>query len=234
MKRFYKAVSVHRAAAGGWQVTLDGRGVKSVGGSPQEVQSEALARTLAQEWEAQGEALDPASFVARAMVDYAIDVIAANPAAIADKLLTYGDTDTLLYRADPEDALYVRQLEIWEPIVTAFEQREGIALSRVSGIVHRVQSDAALAHLRARLCAQGPIALAGIEAMTTLSASLMIGLSASAADSEVEALALWQAACLEEEWQADLWGRDEEAEERRAKRQADFLKAREITRLALG
>ena len=37
--------------------------------------------------------------------------------------------------------------------------------------------------------------------------------------------------CLEEEWQADLWGRDWEAEERRARREADFLRAmREGTR----
>ena len=139
----------------------------------------------------------------------------------------------MLYRADPEDPLYARQLEIWEPIVAAFEQREGIALGRVSGIVHRVQSDAALAHLHARLCAHSPIALAGIEALTTLSASLITGLSASETDSEAEALALWQAACLEEEWQADRWGREEEAEERRAIRQAHFLKARKITSLAL-
>ena len=51
---------------------------------------------------------------------------------------------------------------------------------------------------------------------------------------EDEPLALWQAVCLEEEWQADLWGHDWEAEERRARREADFLRACAFARLARG
>lgn len=232
MKRFYDTVGVAAADDGQWQVTLDGRGIKTVKGTPQLVASEALARALASEWDAQGEDLDPKSFPGRDMVDYAIDVVAPDRAAIAEKLVAYGDTDTLLYRADPEEALYARQQEIWEPIVAAFEQREGVELVRVSGILHRPQSDQAMATLRARLDGLAPLALAGIEAMANLAASLVIGLSAS--EEAADALALWRAASLEEEWQADLWGRDFEAEERRAKREADFLKAHELTRLALG
>lgn len=231
MKRFYKEVAA-APVDGGWQVTLDGRGIKTVKGAPQIVPNEAMAQAMAAEWDAQGEKIDPASFVFRDMVDYAIDVVAPDPAGLVEKVSTYGDTDTLLYRADPDEPLFARQQELWEPIVTAFEQRHGIELVRVSGIVHRPQSDAAMARLRERLGEQNPFVLAAIEAKTTLAASLVIGLSASAADAEAEALALWQAACLEEEWQADLWGRDYEAEERRARRQADFLNAWRMARLA--
>lgn len=231
MKRFYKEVAA-APVDGGWQVTLDGRGIKTVKGAPQIVPSEALALAMAAEWDAQGEKIDPASFVFRDMVDYAIDVVAPDPAALVDKVSTYGDTDTLLYRADPDEPLFARQQEIWEPIVTTFEQRHGIELVRVSGIVHRPQSDAALARLRERLGEQTPFALAATEAMTSLAASLVIGLSALDTSQEDAALTLWQAACLEEEWQADLWGRDYEAEERRAKRQADFLNAWTMARLA--
>lgn len=231
MKRFYESVST-QAADGGWQVTLDGRGIKTVKGAPQIVPSAALAEALANEWDRQGKDMDPALFAARDMADYAIDVIAPDVGALADKLVAYGDTDTLLYRADPDEPLHARQMEVWEPIVSAFEAREGVELVRVSGIIHRPQSDAALGKLRERLAAQSPFALAGIEAMTSLAASLVIGLSASDTADEGEALALWQAASLEEEWQAELWGRDYEAEDRRAQRQADFMKAREVARLA--
>jgi len=231
MKRFYSEVSV-RPEGGGWQVTLDGRGIKTVQGAPQIVSNEGLARALAAEWDAQGDKIDPASFFLRDMVDYAIDIIAPDPAALVDKVATYGDTDTLLYRADPDEPLYARQQEIWEPIVSAFEQRHGLELVRVSGIVHRPQGDAAMAQMRASLHGQCPFVLAALETKTSLAASLVIALSASEAQDEAEARALWQAACLEEEWQADLWGRDDEAEERRARRQADFLKAWEMGRLA--
>ncbi len=242
MKRFYDDVSIREVSASGgkadtqasgWQVTLDGRGLKTVKGTAQIVPSEPLANALAQEWADQGEDLDPATFPMRDMADYAIDVVAPDMAAVADKVVAYGDTDTLLYRADPDEPLYARQMEVWEPIVCDFEQREGIELVRVSGIIHRPQNEAALAKLRLRLGQQNPFALAGVELMTSLAASLVVGLTASETEQEADAIALWRAVCLEGEWQADLWGRDAEEEERRAKRQADFLKAREATRLAI-
>lgn len=231
MKRFYKSVDVTKADDG-WQITLDGRGIKTAKGAAQIVPSRALADLLASEWDSQGEKLDPATFPMRDMADYALDIIAEDRAKIAQTLTQFGDTDTLLYRADPDEPLYKRQIEVWEPIVTAFEEREGIALTRISGIIHKPQSKAALAHLNTRLAKQTPCVLAGIEAMTNLAASLIVGLSAG--EGAHDPMELWQAASLEEDWQADEWGRDEEAEERRAKRQADFLKAYEFVQSAAG
>ncbi|MGB3469620.1 MAG: ATP12 family protein [Erythrobacter sp.] len=232
MKRFYDAVDIRKAGEKQWQVTLDGRGLKTVQTTPQIVPHKALALALASEWRDQSEDIDPASFPLRDMVDYAIDVVTADPAAVAGKLVDYADTDTLLYRADPDEALYARQQTEWEPIVAGFEAREGVSLKRVSGIVHVRQDEAALAHLRGRLSALDPFVLVGVEAMTNLAASLITGLSAIEADAEP--LTLWRAASLEEEWQADQWGRDTEAEARRARREHDFLKACEFTQLASG
>lgn len=229
MKRFYDTVGI-RQTDGGWQVVLDGRGLKTVKAAQQIVPTRALAEHLAAEWDSQGEKLDPATFPMRDMADYAIDVVTQTNAEIAASTVRYGDTDTLLYRADPDQPLYKRQIEIWEPIVTAFEAREAITLTRISGILHQPQSSAALDHLRSRLEAQTPFALAGMEAMASLAASLIIALEA--AQGHGDPSNLWQAASLEEEWQADQWGRDEEAEERREKRMRDFLTAQKFVEAA--
>lgn len=231
IRRFYKDVTLGEAS-GGFQVLLDGRGVKTVGGAPQVVAARALAEALAAEWRQQGEQIDPRSLPLRDMADYAIDIVARDPAAIAAGLIAYAETDTLCYRADPDEPLHARQQAVWEPLLAAFEAANGIALVRVSGVLHRPQPPAALAALEARLLALDPFALAGVEAMTKLAASLVTALAALDAAHEEEPLALWQAVCLEEEWQAELWGRDEEAEERRARREADFLRACAFARLA--
>ena len=89
---------------------------------------EALAQALAQEWADQGETIDPSRFVARDMADHAIDTIAPDPAATVEKLLAYAETDTLCYRADPDEAFWHRQQAVWEPLVVALEQREGVRL----------------------------------------------------------------------------------------------------------
>ncbi len=236
MKRFYKTVDVQPVApesgAKGWQVMLDNRAIRTVKGSAQIVPHEHLAHELAREWRDQGEVIDAATLPMRDMVDYTIDVVAPQPSAVVDGLIAYADTDTLLYRANPEEALFKRQLEMWEPIVTAFEAREGVSFKRASGIMHVRQESAALARIRDLLGAFDPFVLTGVEAMTNLAASLITGLTAIRADADP--LALWRAASLEEEWQAEQWGLDEEAEARRIKRESDFLKARQLVRVSLG
>ena len=231
MKRFYSDVAT-RQHEGAWQVTLDGRGLKTVRGAPQLVPTKALVEELAKEWDIEGEELDPLGFPLRDMTDYALDVVATDREALLDKLIAYADTDTLLYRADPDEPLYARQREVWEPITKVFEAAHGVTMKRVSGIMHTAQDEAALATIRASMSDLDAFSLAALETMTSLAASLTIGLSALEPDADP--LALWQAASLEEEWQADLWGRDEEAEERRAKRTADFERAARFAKAARG
>ncbi|MFO6447817.1 ATP12 family chaperone protein [Erythrobacter sp. NE805] len=233
MRRFYKDVTLAEAA-GGFQVMLDGRGVKTVGGAAQIAPTEALGEALAAEWRRQGERIDPKSLPLRDMADYAIDMVAPDPAAVAKSLVAYAETDTLCYRADPDEPLHARQQAVWEPLLAAFEAANGVTLVRVSGVLHRPQPPETLTRLEVRLRALDPFVLAGVEAMTKLAASLVTALSALDAAHEEEPLALWRAACLEEEWQAELWGRDAEAEERRERREADFLRACAFARMARG
>ncbi|MEY4952125.1 MAG: hypothetical protein RL299_549 [Pseudomonadota bacterium] len=231
MKRFWKDVGVSEAE-GGFSVTLDGRALKSQGKRAQVVPYRALAEALAAEWAAQGEEIDPAGFVLRDLADMAIDVIAEDRAGSIAGLLRYAETDTLCYRAEPDEPLHARQLELWEPLLSATEARWDLHFERVSGVIHRPQAPATLARLKAVLEAKDTFALSALATLTPLSASLVIGLAAL--EEEADALQLWTAAELEEEWQAELWGREEEAELRRAKRFAAFSAAMQFARLARG
>ena len=229
MKRFYKNVSVERSAAG-YHVALDGRPVKTQRGGSQVVSSQALAEELAAEWAGQGETIDPARFAFRDMADYALDVVPTDRAGIAAKLLRYAETDTLCYRADPDEPLWHRQRDVWDPLVDALEAREGVTLERVSGVVARPHPAATMETLKARIETHDDFTLAALEQLTALAASLCIGLAAL--DHNADGEALWAAANLEEDWQIEQWGADEEAAARRAERLEAFLKAIEFVRLA--
>lgn len=229
MKRFWRDVTVG-GADGGWRVLLDGRPIRTPRGAAQVVPNAALAEALADEWRAQGDEVDPALFRLRDLADYAIDVVATERAALVEDLLAYAETDTLCYRADPDEPLYRRQIEVWEPLLATFEAREGVRLERVSGVLHRHQPASTIARLRARLDALDPFVLAGVSTMAALAASLCVALSAVDPDADLDRL--WQAASLEELWQAELWGVDEQAEARRARRAADFSAAAGFARLA--
>lgn len=229
MKRFYQAVTVSQAE-GGWRVLLDGRGIKTAAGAAQVVSTHALAEALAQEWDAQGETIEPATFPLRDLADYAIDVVADGREDVVSSLIPYAETDTLCYRADPDEPLHRRQLEVWEPILARAEQRFGVQFTRVSGIVHKPQPPETVATLRAEMEQRDPFTLAALRMTASLSASLTIGLLALEPGADIAAL--WNAASLEEEWQAELWGRDWEAEERRAGRLQAFRLAARFAGLA--
>ncbi|MDE2561485.1 MAG: molecular chaperone [Sphingomonadales bacterium] len=229
MKRFWKQAGM-QPARDGWQAALDGRGVRTVAGAPQIVPTQALAEALAAEWEAQGQEVDPGRFVLRDLADYAIDVVAPDHAAAIDALLPYGDTDTLLYRADPDEPLYRRQQAEWEPLVTAAEARLGASFTRVSGVLHRAQPEATAARLRTELETLGAFDLAALRTLAGIAASLIAGLAAL--DPQADTGALFDAAHLEETWQAELWGQDAEAEAARAARRAAFVAAARFAALA--
>ncbi len=229
MKRFYREAAV-APREGGWQVTLDGRAVKTVSGRGQIVPTRALAEALAAEWARQGAEIDPAGFALRDLADYALDVVAPDrPCAIA-ALLRYAETDTLCYRAAPEDALHARQAAEWDPLVRAAEARWDIHFTRICGVIHQPQPSQTLARLGAVLAAENDFALAALATLANLAASLTIGLAALAPGADIAAL--WRAASLEEEWQAELWGRDAEAEALRGRRLETFAAAARFARLA--
>lgn len=229
MKRFYRYVRVE-AVPGGFQVQLDGRGVKTVAGPPQIVPTRALGEALAEEWAAQGEEIDPAGFAMRDMADYAIDVVAPERARAIIELLPYAETDTLCYRAEPDEPIAIRQREVWEPLLLAAEARHGVRFVRVAGVIHRPQPPETLAAMQGVLESLDAFALAALRNTTALAASLAIGLAAIAPGADLDLL--WRAACLEEDWQAEQWGKDAEAVARQARREAAFRAAARFAALA--
>jgi chaperone required for assembly of F1-ATPase len=229
MKRFYKAVTVTLEDLG-WRVLLDARGIKTATGRPQVVPALALAEAMAAEWEGQGEEIDPAKFRFRDLADYAIDIAGPDRSAVIAAVLCFAETDTLCYRADPDAALHQRQLDVWEPLLNAAEQRWDVHFERVSGVIHQAQPPATLARMARALEAQSAFTLAALQTLASLTASLVVALAAIAPGADAEAL--WNAANLEEDWQTELWGKDAEAELLRARRLEEFSAAMHFAKMA--
>jgi chaperone required for assembly of F1-ATPase len=229
MKRFYREVTVAPDGEG-WRVLLDGRAIRTPGGRAQVMPSRALAEAMALEWAGQGEEIDAGAFALRDLADYALDVAGPAREQVIAEIVPYAETDTLCYRAEPEEALHRRQWQVWEPVLAAAEARLGVKFERVSGIIHRPQPGATLERLAAMLREADPFRLAALRMLASLAASLVIALEALEPDADADRL--WTIAELEEEWQADLWGRDEEAEARRAGRHAAFAAAIRFAALA--
>ena len=229
MKRFWKESSLAEAAEG-WQVHLDGRPVKTRCGTPQVVPTRTLAELLRREWDEAPDEIRAGAFPLRDLADRAIDTIRAEREPVIARLLGFADGDTLCYRAEPDEAVARRQAKVWEPIVAQVEADLAITLNRTHGIIHRPQPEASQSAIRERLENENAFVLAGLDAASSLAASLCVALAGLRDDADAHAL--WSAANLEEDYQAEQWGVDEEARARRDAREAEFIRALEFARAA--
>jgi chaperone required for assembly of F1-ATPase len=219
VKRFYK-----EARAGGDNgVLLDGRPVRTPGRAPLVPPTARLAEAIAEEWNAQAERIDPRAMPLTGLANAAIDRIAPARAAFAGGLAAYGESDLLCYRAEGPAPLVARQAGHWDPILAWARVRYDVAFEVIAGIVHKPQPPETVARLADAVDARDPFQLAGLSPLVTLSGSLVIALALAEG-----ALCLddaWAAATLDEQWQAEHWGEDEEAAGALANRRADFAAA---------
>ena len=219
VKRFYQLAAVGE----GGRILLDGRPVKTPGRRDLAVPAAALAEALADEWNAQGETLDPRSMPLTGLANAAIDRIAPDPAAFADGLAAYGESDLLCYRAEGPAPLAARQADLWDPILAWAQQRFDAVFELAVGVMHMPQPPETLAQLRGAVAERDPLALAGLSPLVTISGSLLIALAL--AEGAISLDQAWAAATLDERWQAEQWGEDAEAAAALANRRRDFAAA---------
>lgn len=222
MKRFYKDVATV-AQDGGWSIALDGRPVRTPARALLLLPTEALAQAVADEWRGQGDSIDPASMPFTGMANAAIDHVAPDPAAFAEGIARYGESDLLCYRADGPDTLVARQAQAWDPLLHWAQGRYDIAFAVTRGIIPVAQPQETLSRLHDVVAAYDPFTLAALSTLVTLGGSLVAGLALVEGQGDVGAI--WAACEIDEAWQVEQWGEDAEATARAARRTADFSMA---------
>ena len=229
MKRFWKEAAPAQVETG-WRIELDGRAVKTPAKNTLIVPTRDLATEIAQEWIAQDEAVDPNQMPLTRLANSAQEKVATQPEAVADYLAEYGGSDLLCYRAEEPPALVERQAQIWDPLLAWAESQHGLRLQRQSGIMPVLQPEETLQKISSLTRALDTFTLTAFHELVTLAGSWVI---AYAALHEVDsAESLWKAAALDELWQAEVWGEDEEAAEVRASKQAAFETGLRFARLS--
>jgi chaperone required for assembly of F1-ATPase len=221
-KRFYKRVDVGPHGAG-HTVLLDDRPIKSPGKSPLALPTEALAKAVAEEWDAQAETIDASSMPMMSFSATTIDRVSPQRALVVDELAGFGNSDLLCYRADLPDTLVTLQTAEWQPLVEWAGRDLGADLKITTGLMPIDQDPATLAALRTHVEAVPDWELVALHTFTTVSGSLVIGIAAIKGHLDPErAFDIGQ---LDETHQAERWGLDREAELRRRRLKDEMMEA---------
>lgn len=222
-KRFWKEARTE-PVEGGFAVRLDGRPVKTPAKAQLVVPTPAIAHAIAAEWDAQADIIDPLSMPYTRTANAAIDKVAIQKAEVADMLAAYGDADLLCYRADAPGELVARQAAIWDPYLDWAAEALGARLYPRTGLMHESQDEAALDILSARTHALSAFELAAFHDLVSLTGSLILGFASAQEDAAPDEI--WAASRLDETWQEEQWGPDEEAQHVAELKKASYFHAK--------
>ena len=207
-KRFWKQATAS-SCDGGFTVTLDGRAVKTPAKAPLVVPTLAMAEAIALEWDAQSGVIKPDTMPVTRAANSALDKVAPQFAEVAGLLAAYGETDLLCYRATAPQELIDRQAQGWDPVLAWAAQEYAAPLLVTAGVVHITQPEASTRALSQALHQLDPFRLAAAHDLIAISGSLVLALAVLRKN--LTAAPAWQLSRIDEAWQNELWGVDEEA-----------------------
>lgn len=213
MKRFWKSVSVAETP-GGFAIHLDNRPVKTPAKATLEVPTRTLADLIAAEWDAQVDEIDPASMPQMKLAATALDRIIPQRDGVVAETAKYAETDLICYTAEAPAGLAERQAQHWQPLHAFVRRRYDVAFVETTGLMHAPQPEQTVAALRSAVAALDPFQLTGVADVTGIAGSLVIALALY--EGEITAPQAYEASLVDEIYQAEEWGSDELAEERRA------------------
>lgn len=217
-KRFYKSVSI-ADTENGWAIQLDGRSIKTPAKVALAVPSQKLAQAIADEWGRQGEHIDMLSMTLTKLANVALDRTPETRAALAAELAKYAETDVTCYHAEGPTPLRERQEAAWRPWRDWAGETMNVVLVPVEGIVAAIQPQASLDAVRDHALGLDNFRLTALVWGCSLFGSAVLALAVE--QGAVDALKALEIASVDEDWQIETWGDDDEALAARAVRVRD-------------
>lgn len=219
MKRFYKEAAAVPLDAG-FGVVLDGKPVRTPGGATLQLATSALAAAVAAEWAAQTGDVRPLAMPLTRLALTQQDRVAPRRKEVAAEVLAYAETDLLCYRSGDDATLAARQQSLWDPLLHWVVASYGASLTVTDGLMPVAQSAAALAPLAAKIDALDDAELTALALAAPAAGSLVVALALL--DGRLSAEEAFAISQLDETYQIEQWGEDEEAAERRAELRREF------------
>jgi len=220
MKRFWKSVTIETEGTA-FGVRLDSRPVKLPSGAPLYLPYGALAQGVADEWSAIGTNFTPEDLPFTRLASTAQERIPQHRDNIIGQLAAYGLNDLLSYRADTPEPLVARQHEQWDPWLDWANATLDVCLLTTTGLMPVNQLPWSGDRFAQKLATYSDYTLAALGVIVPALGSLVLGLAV--AEGALTAADACAAAFLDELWQAEQWGEDDEALQRRAHAQNDII-----------
>jgi chaperone required for assembly of F1-ATPase len=225
IRRFYKTVDFAPVETG-FAVRLDRATPKTPARRPLILPTEAAAKLGAAEWAAQIETIDPFAMPITRLVNVALDRAAETRAAMVSEIIKYAATDLVCYRATTPASLVAAQAAAWDPLLAWAEAHLGVQLVTTMQALAIEQPEESLARIEATAQALDDLRLTALAFANGLAGSAIVALALI--HRHIDGETAFRAIRVEEDWQAERWGRDPDEEKIANARRVDLIAAERL------
>ena len=213
MKKFWEKVSIKKISSDSFCIMLDDRILKTPLKRELILPKLNLAQEILKEWDQDSKKINTESLIFYGLISTSLDKIKDNKNLYINDILDYIDTDLICYRAENPKELVELQKNKWDPIILLIENYIGTKVNVFEGILPKKQH--ATVHDRSNnLINQFDIfEISALHRITNITGSIFLSLCVLKKD--ISKNEVFELSFLDELWQAENWGIDEETSQKR-------------------
>jgi chaperone required for assembly of F1-ATPase len=202
------------------QVHLDGRALRTPGKTLLVLPTEAAAVMVADEWNFQVEVIDFSIMPATRHAYTAIDRVSQARAEVIHEVARYAGSDLLCYFAEAPDALVQRQRSQWSPLLSWAGEQE-LAFIPTEGVNPQTQPPETIAKIEVIAASLDDFHLSALAFGAALFGSAILALALL--KGRLTGEEAYELSRLDEAFQEEQWGVDEEAALRTDNQRAEAI-----------
>ena len=213
MKKFWKKVEVKEIFTNTFQVRLDDKILKTPMKKDLRFLNYQIATETSKEWDIEGTIINTDGMIFYGLVSTAIDKISKNRNLFINQILSFVDTDLICYRADAPNELVQLQNQKWDPIISMIEKYTGFSLETFTGIMPSKQEKGVHLKVKQLVNQFSDLEISALHRITNVTGSVFLSLCILKGD--LYKNHAFELSFLDELWQAENWGDEEEASKKR-------------------
>ena len=215
MKKFWKTVEVSELTTDSYQILLDKKILKTPMQNDLIFPNYRIAYETSLEWDINSDELDTDEMILFGIFSTAIDRVIKDRDLYINETMKFVDTDLICYKADKPDELVELQNKHWDPILLIIKNYIGEEIQVFTGIMPGTQNIQVHNKIKKLIQNFSDIELSIFYRFTNIIGSIFISLSLIKGD--VLKKQVCKLCFLDELWQAENWGVEEEAAKKRDK-----------------
>ena len=213
MKKFWKKVEVKEIFRNTFQVLLDNKILKTPMKKDLRFLNYQIASETSKEWDIEGTIINIDGMIFYGLVSTAIDKISKNRNLFINQILSFIDTDLICYRTDAPNELVQLQNQKWDPIISMIEKYTGFSLETFTGIMPSKQEKGVHLKVKQLVNQFSDLEISALHRITNVTGSVFLSLCILKGD--LHKNHAFELSFLDELWQAENWGNEEEASKKR-------------------